>query len=1113
MIRKFSQCLLAGLLFATPLVLSAQTSYGTVAGSVTDQTGAAVPGAVVTIVSRETGETHTAKAKSSGGYEMQSVGTGHYTITVEAPSFAKTVVESVEVTPSTTTSVNPTLKAGAATETVEVTGANAILQTETGEVSNTITGAEVSQLPINSLNPYNLVTTLPGVTTVTEGSSGNGGAFSVNGSRPRSNNYLIEGQDNNDAGLTGQGLQPQNDEAIDSATFLLNGYNAEFGYAGGGVSNLVFKSGTNQFHGTVFDRLLNSSLNAISHNNKLNGNFSKTKFRENIYGGTFGAPILHDKLFAFGAYQQDHYRSSSILSTLIIPTVNGYAVLNNLKNNPRIANLIQAYGGLQGATAASGLYSSSSKNVALGPDPVTGVDRGTVEFGGVQRVIARNTNSSELDLKGDYQVTNTDKLQFRYIRTYSLVPYDVGNFPSQLPLFDTQQGGPAHNAGIVYTHVFSPNLLNEARLSYGRIAFLFDLRPDTYNNPLAVGPTITIAGITGYGIPTNVPQGRSHNTYQLQDALSYTRGNHSMKAGFDINQIRVKDAVPFVFYGTESYNTSTGAGKVASYTGLGNFADDYSGYTTSTGQSASQNFGSPIARPKLTDQSYYVQDHWKVGPRLALDYGVRYEYIGSPFNYVPNPATDINNPFASFGTRTEQQPQFTNVGPRVGFAYQPYENGKTVVRGAFGMFYDHLFTNIVDNIQASAPNAASPVVYGSNATSVRGTPNWSNIFTTLNKTPQPNNVQTTIASNFKAGLTYQYNVALEQQLPGGLGLTIGYAGSRGEHLYSLDPLNPVIAATGLRVNPARNSITVFTNDGDSRYDGVSAEVEHRFRHGFQFRAAYTYAKALDDVSDPYTSGNLSAYAEIQATLPSGGTGRGRDWGLSVYDHRQRLVGTIVYNSPTFHPQGLVKGILAHVANNYTLSAIPSAQSGSVYNVQTGFDINNDGINNDRPVLTNSRAPINTFSVLATDFYSAAQGATAGGYCDGSYLNNALSKNPATGASDAFCHPVAPTQLHYFLGKRNAQNATIGRNAGITPGINNVDMAVARTFRVGERQGLAFRAESFNVLNHANTGIPNFTLYGTTLLPIATNYGRGTFANYASTGTGNRTLRFYLRYSF
>lgn len=1114
--KRFYSVLLAVSFSAfTSLSVLAQTSFGTIAGSVTDQTGAAISGATVTVTSKDTGEVHKTVTSGSGGYKLEALGTGNYDVKAEALGFSSSVVDAVVVQPSVITSVSPSLHIGNASDTVEVSSSSEILQTESGEVSATLSSAEISQLPLNELNAYTLVTTLPGVTTVTVGSGGSGPQFSVDGLRPRANDYLVEGQDNNDAGVTGQAFEPSNPESVDNVTFLLSSYAAEFGGGGGAISNAVFKSGTNQYHGSVFERLFNSSLNATDHNLTLNGGL-KSKTRENIYGFTLGGPVFKNKLFLFGAYQQDHFRSSSTLKTLILPTAAGYATLKALPTNVRLSNLLTAYAGL---TADPTKYPSVLRTIALGPDPVTGIDRGNVQYGGYQRTAPNDINSSELDLKSDYLFNQEkDKLQLRFIRAYTIVPYDTGNFPSQLPLFDTNEGGPSYNSGIVETHQFNSHLLNELRVSYTRIAFTFDLRPDTYSNPLAIGPTVAIASVQGYGIPTAVPQGRGHNTYQFQDALSYTRGNHSMKFGFDLNQIRVRDAVPFTFYGSISYaanSAKAASGSVpaaAAYSALANYIDDYSGFTSATGQSVSQQFGSNVARPELTNQNYYVQDHWKAASRLAVDLGLRYEYYGAPFNYLPFPATDFSNPFGSFSTRVEQQPNYKNFAPRLGFAYTPFTGSKMVVRGGIGIFYDHLFTNIIDNIQASAPNAASPILYGNQTVNGRGTPSWSQQFPKLSHTPLLTNSVTTMASKLRNPITYQYNLSIEQQLPAAMSLTVAYAGTRSEHLYSLEALNPVLLS-GARLNPARGSIAAFANSGDSNYNGLQLELQRKYRKGFLARVSYSFAKGLDDVSDPYTSGNLSAYPEIEATLPTGGAGRGRDWGPSAYDHRQRAVLSLVYNTPVYHASSGFGKVLGALLNTYEVSNITSFQTGSVYNVQTGVDINGDGIVNDRPVLTNKSAPLNTFSVLSTDFYTAAQGAAAGTYCDGSYVVNASTKNPVTGVNDNFCHVVAYSQQHFYLGTRNTQNATISRNADYTPGIFNMDATLQRTFHVYEGHQVAFRAESFNILNHANTAVPSFTLYGSTLLPIAPGYGTGSFANYASTGTGGRTLRFLLKYSF
>lgn len=1097
-------------LFAAPGY--GQTSYGTIAGSVTDATGAAVATAEVTILNTGTGETHVTKTNTKGGYIVESIGTGTYNVTITAPSFSKSVVAGIAVEASVTTSVNASLSVGSATETVEVSSSQEVLKTESAEVSETISTREIADLPVSSLNAYALATTIPGVTTVTAASFTNGTSFAGPGSRPRQNNFLIEGQDNNDNGIAGQGLQPANQEALQSVTFLVNAAQAEFGRGGGIISNLIYKSGTNQFHGAVWDRFLNVDLNAYNHSTTYNHS-SRTNFRENIYGYRIGGPIFKDKLFFFVSQQFDHYRASAVLNALTVPTTAGYATLNLYKSNPQVAKLIKAYGGLVGADPTSGAFPSQSKTVDLGADPVTGLGRGLVQFGGVARSVGSPTNSNEFVSKVDYQIESKDKLQLRFVRSPYNAPYDTGNFPSQLPFFDTQQVGTSYNAGIVENHIFSSHVFNELRISYSRIGFTFDLRPDTYSNPLALGPTVSITGITGYGIPTNTPQGRFHNTYQLQDALSVTMGSHSMKFGFDISQARVRDQIPFVFYGSQGYIASSAAGTTPAYSALGNFVDDYSGYTTANSTSVSKNFGSNLARPTLTDQGYYAEDHWKVNPKLAIDMGIRYEYYGAPFNYLAYPAIDPSN-LGCFPTtspvscRVAVKPNYMNFAPRVGLAYSI--NSKTVTRGAIGMFYDNTFTNVADNLQASSPNAASPVVYNSNALSPRGTASWSNGFASLPTTPLPTNSVTSVLPRFKNPISYQWNFAIERQLPYSMSLTASYIGSRQEHLYGLISLNPTIPGTSTRAgNTTRAAIAVHDNSGDGNYNGGTLELNRRYRSGNEVRVSYTFGKMMDNVSEEYSSGNYSAYPQIEPAL---GGKRGQDYGPSVFDHAQRAVLSAVYNVPTWHASNNLK-YLAYAVNGFEFNTVVSFQTGTVINVQTGIDINGDSITNDRPVLSNKSAPIYSWAVKGTDFYSAAQGGVPGVYCDGTYYTNGVSKNPVTGANDAFCHPVSLSSVHWYAGDRYTQNNTISRNADFTPGIFTGDISMLRTFKITEHQDFAFRGECFNCLNHANTGIPNATLYSSGNQPVAPGYSLNTFYNYAPTTSGNRSIRIFLRYEF
>lgn len=1074
--------ILAAALFAgTPIV--AQQTNGTIAGTVVDTTGAAVPGATVTATSLQTNESRTAKTGKIGEYRLESVSPGVYRIAVTAPSFSTTTVQNAHVDPSVVTSVNVTLSPGSATAAIEVNASDiAVLNTESGEISETISAAELNNLPIANLNPYSLALTLPGVSQVTAADFTNGTSYAGSGARPRSNNFLIEGVDNNDQGLHGQAFQPENIEAYDETTFLLNSFPAEYG-RGGTVSNLLMKSGSNTFHGAVYERLENSSLDAADKGDILNGN-PKTKYRENIFGFRVSGPVIHDRLFFFVSNEWDRYRTTANLDVLTVPTAAGYAVLNQYASNPRVANLIKAYGGLVGTNP---IY---AKNIALGPDPVTGVDRGSVAFAGVQRSLSSLTNSRELEATSDFIISDKDKLRARFIQSPNSAPYDTFNFAGQLPGFDTDQTGVVYNAGLTETHIFSPGLLNELRLAWSRIGFTFDLRPETYANPLALSPAISISNISGYGIPAGtVPQGRFQNTYQLQDAVSWTRGAHSMKFGADIEDQRIKDGIPFNFYGSITYTDSKSANPATNYTALANYIDDFGG-TATNGESTIQ-FGNPTARPEIWVQSYYAEDSWKIRPNVTLEYGIRYEYNGAPLNYLPNPAFNSANPTSYTGLK--EIPDKNNLAPRLGLNYGITQ--KTILSAGFGLFYDHIFTNIIDNIQGSSPNAASKAVFSK--TTGRGTANWSQSLTVCptcaitTKSPTAKDTSNVASQNLLDPLTYQWNLRVQHEMPGDFVLSAAYVGNRTEHDYATTEFNPTIAG-GARLYPTRGRIIREDNTADSSYNAGELEVQHRVKHGFTMRAAYTYSKMLDDGSEIFTSstGNLSTYSELQYPNP-----RGREWAPSAFDHRHIVAGSVVYQPPTWHADGGAR-VAAAVVNGWTFGAISTFQSGQPINVEIGYDWNGDGIGNDRPILSNRQAPLTSWAIPGDYFFGTAKGV----YCDGAYFWD----------TNDDCHVVQPGDVHWVTSEFYSTGSTIGRNYLRADHISDTDLSVGRSFKITERQDFLFRAEAINVFNHGNTGAYNATLTSGTFAP---GFGTNTFGDKNITVSGHRNLRFYVRYEF
>jgi hypothetical protein len=1073
-------------------IVFAQATNGAIAGSVIDASQAAIAGARVTVTSVETGDTRTTTTNKVGAFRIESVAPGTYRVEVTAKSFERTTVKDTVVDASVVTSVNVTMKAGVATTVVEVSADEvAALKTDSGELSDTLSAVEINSLPISDLNSYSLVVTLPGVTTVTADSYTSGTAFSVNGNRPRDNNFLIEGVDNNDQGVHGQAFQPENLEAVEEVTFLLNSFSAEYG-RGGAVANLVLKSGSNEYHGAAYERLGNSAMNGTDKGDVLNGN-QKVKYRENWFGFRVGGPVIPNRLFFFVSNQWDRYRSTANLGVLMLPTATGYATLENYAALPQVANLLTAYGSLRGSNA------NYATTLALGLDPNSQINRGTVDFAGVQRQMGDDENSRELEATSDWIASQKDKLRFRFIQSPNSEPYDVSSYPNQLPDFDADEHGTSYNAGVVHTHIFSANLVNELRPAWSRIGFAFDLRPETWANPLALTPTIGIAGVTGYGIPSGVPQGRFQNTYQLEDALSWNKGLHSFQLGFDIEEQRIRDQIASNPYGSIQYlGTKTGSASTT-YSSLGNFIDNDSGASAQ----ATIQYINPTARPTIWVQNYYAEDSWKIRHNLSFDFGLRYEYDGSPFNYLAYPAFDSNNP-ANFPGGLREISNKSNFAPRAGFNYSG--DGKTVVSGGAGLFYSHVFTNIIDNIQSSSPNAAAKDIVSSSKG--RGTANWSNVLGTItNKSALATDTSNVIPQHLLNPLTFEYNLRVQRELPAAFVLAVEYVGNRSEHQYATTEFNPTINY-GPRLFPTRGRIIREDNTGDSEYNSGQLELQRKSRNGLTLRGVYTYSKLLDDESEIYTdtgaNANISTFAELQYP-----TGRGREWGPSAFDHRHRIAVSAVYTPPVWHAENDLRWA-ATIVNSWSFSGVTTFQSGQPINVEiagTIIDWNGDGIYNDRPILLNKNAPITNWAVKGDD-PAFGYGMPAGTLCDG----------PEAWATSDPCKVVSLANTHWVTSTYGTTQNTVGRNALVADHATKTDFTAERSFRTVKRQEFMIRAEALNVFNHGSTGSYNSTLIsgvpfnGTDLLGN-TYKGAVTFGNRPLTVSGNRTMRIYASYQF
>jgi hypothetical protein len=1060
----------------------AQTSNGTIAGTITDKSGAAIVKATVSATSQDLGKTlGTAVTDGTGGYRIEALFPGKYTVSVKAPGFSELKVSDVDVRGSYVSTVSGVLDVGAVTSTVTVEASiGQELQTQSGEISRSFGEAEITNLPYSNLNPISLVLTGAGVTAgnqvaggITDNSSfgfrTNGLKFSVNGTSPRANNFLIDGQDNNDNSIAGQAFQPDNAAAYGEVTILTNSYAAEFGRGGGSVTNIISKGGSNSFHGQGWELNRNTYYAAIPADQGFNGVTKNPVDNENVFGYAFGGPILKNKLFFFQTTQWDRERQTANGLGLTLPTANGIATLQSLGANANVDYLIAALAGLRGSST------NLAAPVSLGLDPATGLPRPNVEMGHVQRSgIGAKTNARTENVKVDWIAAEKDSFSARYIRSDSAFAPDLFNFPGQLQPFDSQQGGPSQTVGATWVHTFSTRAVNEFRASFTEINFSFGPTAATAANPLFSHAAISISGLPTLGFPSNLPQGRGHKTWQYQDAFSYSVGKHSLKAGADVTYLAVVDLIPFNSRGTILYVKGCAPTPTTPCsfqpTALANFVDDFTGPSGN----ASKVFGSPVTKPFVTTYAPYVQDTWRLTANFTLDLGFRYEYWGTPENTLLFPAADLSAGIGLLGQSFPnkfahpQQADLNNFAPRVGFAYTPrilerlFGHGKTVIRAGYGIFYDGIFTNILDNTAGASPNA---IGFTATSNTLRGVPNATAALAGAQAVLNPTATVTTIADNLRNPLTQQWNLNLQRELPGGFILTAAYVGTRGERLFITQAYNPrvvtVPGSAGARVNPTEGAINVRNSAGDSIYHGGQFQLDRKFSHGLQLRAAYTYSKLLDDGSDVF--GPIGGNTVNRNDFAQDPLCQKCDRGPSIFDIRHRFVATYIWDLPYQHnTSNLAQGILKVITRDWTISGTTTAQTGFNGTIFNGVDSLGDGQTfNDRPQIADASKGI----------FDPARYRVLG---------------PNTGAA--------------------ALAGTIGRGSIPLPGFQNWDFSVQRAFKLPMRhfegQSLTLRGEAYNGFNHPNLGIPDLNLANTS-----------TFGDLPSTIYGGRVMKIKLTYAF
>ena len=1030
----------------------AQTSRGTVAGVVLDPSGATIQGVRVTLTGKNNGVRLSTDSNQAGVYRFGAVDPGTYDLRAMRPGFREYLATGVGVQANRTTTVDPRLELGAAGTQIEVNGESSELLTKDGPLrGGNFQSGDVRDLPLPSLNPLSLARTLPGATEAAGstiwgggytnagggGINANGAGFSINGQRPRGNNYLLDGVDNNEVFLSGEEEVFTIADAVEEVSVQTGNFGVEFGRAGGGVFNVITRSGGNRFHGTLLWRYQSQRFDSISNLDRLEG-IPQSVFSHNVFGFTAGGPIRKNKTFFFAGFQQDNTHSTANIA-IEIPTTDAIESLNSLfPKNPRLALYLSALGGLRGTAAPV--------PVQLGIDPQTGVDRGSVQFASAAYVLPGTNDGPQWFARVDHNQSERHHLSWRYVYDSRQIVPEAAPFPG----FVQENAFLHHDFLFTDTYVFGPSFTNEFRASYAHPKVNLNSTWPGSVPQASTLPQITIANVSAPGLASANSQFHKGNNVLLQETQTKISGRHAFRYGVEFLRLLITQQRGANDLGTITYTDASG------YSAFANFLDDFSGPSGSINRL----FGAPVFHPDQLHQTYFFQDNWKATPALTLTMGLRYENFGQYANTLPYPAFSGFDP-NQFLIRHEVHPDNLDFGPAFGLAWSPdlrsgwlgrlLGDGKTVWRGGYQISYDALPTQLIALGPAtSPPNAITDAIKASNIG--RGSSGWLEQLEQL-QASAPSLIDSQIVAldgNLRNPYTERWSFGFQRRLPGSVVLDLSYVGSESHRLTTRADWNPRLPTGTLRLYPDYGQVIVKTSEGNSSYHSVQARLDRRFAHGMQVSAAYTWSKMIDSTSDGVANTNDQDPAGGNLTsVPVMYGGLKLDRAVSDFDRPQRLTIASLWAVP-----GPRSGWSTHVFGGWQLGGIATFQSGTPFSIANGFDRDNFGDNEDRADIGNPHAPLNTRAIIFP-------GCTTG------------YQNPDTLAC------VNPGDVHWVEGIGFPNGSTVGRNTLRTGGTNNFDLNLTKSIAVGENRRLDLRWEALNAFNHPQyVNVPPRDVFGT-----------------------------------
>lgn len=1082
-----------GLIFLgfTAVSVTAQVTTTTLIGTVTDKTGAVVVGASVTATNTGTNLQRSVNTNGGGEYRIEFLPVGGYSLVVEAAGFKKFVHTGVILEIAETARLDAVMDVGSTGETVEVSAAAPIVNTSVPELGRTIENREIVDLPIVNRNVYTLLDLTPGVQrndnsivlgypeqrTLINGGV-DGGAGSVN--------YFLDGGVNI-TGLRNTGNILPNPDAIQEFRVQTNNYNAEYGRFASGVVNVVTKSGTNGFHGSAFEFLRNTILNANTWGNTTSGT---PPLHRNQFGVTFGGPIRKDKTFFFASYGGLRQNTSTFLNGAIVPT--------DLERQGDFSQSVDANGKKvfikdptkAGTCSVASQAACFSNNGVINAIPGTRIDpvaraiinqfipRANVGTNKWQGFVPSPYNTDEFLGKIDHALTEHHQLTVSYFETSgsNTVVAGTGNLPWSQQQFTWRQ----HEANVSDTWSISSNKINQVWLTYTRN---FGGRLNVPQTTLAsLGslqtiqgtPSLSQIGVTGFFNLTQAIAGPQAGTnfYSARDTFSYNRGRHALKFGGelsldkDIQQTLLNNYGVFTFNGVVTQNA---------------LADFETGLPSSLSQDA------PVTG--YTNSWYtavFAQDDFRIHPRLTLNLGLRWDIQTPPTDpqnkestYVPGAHSTVN-PAAPAGLLFPGDPSITrgiiatawnHVSPRVGFAWDPLGDGKTAIRAGAGIFYGSLSGNEWNTTSNFEPFAIRLTFTNNNSATKATGATLSNPYRALTGgDPFPYNGQFVsggsifgASPNFHWPYTYQLNFTVQHQFTSTLAVQASYVGSLSHDLpFAVDLNYPTFAGAtanniqARRPNPAFGPVLAMESGQTASYNGLQISATQRTTRHVSFNAFYIFSKTLDSVQlqNNTTQGLVQDFTNMAA-----------DRGRADTDMRHQLVIAMIWQ-PDYYTGS--NAVVRSIASGWSISPILKWHSGFPFTVLNGKDANLDGNNTDRAQLVGD--PHNGFCPNGGEVGSAA--------CW--FNTTAFVQNQPTNLA-----PVDGTSPRNFLNQ---------------PGYRDVDLAIFRTFKFNERFNMQFRGEALNVCNIVSRNAPNATA------------GTATFGQITSAQT-MRQLQLGLRLAF